>query len=51
VLALIMNHAPIGKYRLRFFPKESFAGMCGEYLIETRGISYLIVHVIKSLGI
>ena len=32
----ITNHAPIGEYRLRFFPKESFVCPCGEYSIETR---------------
>ena len=36
ITRLIMNHAPIGEYRLRFFSKESFACMCGEYIIETR---------------
>ena len=32
----ITNHAPIGKYRLRFFPWESFNCPCGSYPIETR---------------
>jgi len=32
----ITNHAPIGEYRLRFFPKESFTCPCGIYSIETR---------------
>jgi len=32
----IVNHAPIGKYRLRFFPKEEFKCPCGHYPIETR---------------
>jgi len=36
ITRLIMNHTPIGEYRLRFFPKESFTCMCGEYPIETR---------------
>jgi len=31
-----MNHAPIGEYRLRFFPKEPFACTCGDYPIEMR---------------
>ena len=35
VTRLIMNHAPIREYRLKFFPKESFACSCGEYPIET----------------
>jgi len=32
----ITNHAPIGGYRLRFFPKESFACPCRDYPIESR---------------
>jgi len=36
IMRLITNHAPIGEYRLRFFPKESFACICGEYSIEIR---------------
>ena len=32
----IMNHAPIGKYRLRFFPKKEFKCSCGLYPIESR---------------
>ena len=32
----ITNHAPIGEYRLRFFPKEDFKYPCGYYLIETK---------------
>jgi len=32
----IINHAPIGKYRLRFFPKEEFLCPCGLYFIESR---------------
>ena len=31
----ITNHAPIGEYHLRFFPKESFTPQ-GQYPIETR---------------
>ena len=30
----ITNHAPIGAYCLRFFPKESFACPCRDYPIE-----------------
>ena len=33
---LIINHASIDKYRLRFFPKESFTCMWGYCPIETR---------------
>jgi len=32
----ITNHAPIGEYRLRFFPWESFNCPCGSYPVETR---------------
>ena len=32
----ITNHAPIGKYRLRFFPREEFKYPCGLYPIELR---------------
>ena len=32
----IVNHAPIGKYRLRFFPKENFSCPCGLYPIKSQ---------------
>jgi len=32
----IVNHASIGKYRLRFFPQEKFKCSCGLYPIKTR---------------
>ena len=32
----ITNHAPIGEYRLRFFPNEEFKCPCGNYPIESR---------------
>ena len=32
----ITNHAPIGKYHLRFFPNEHFSCPCNEYPIKTR---------------
>ena len=32
----ILNHAPIGEYRLRFLPREDFNCPCGEYPIESR---------------
>jgi len=32
----IVNYAPIGEYRLRFFPREEFKCPCGHYLIEMR---------------
>ena len=36
VTRLITNHASIGEYRLRFFPKESSVCLCGNSPIETR---------------
>ena len=32
----IINHAPIGKYHLRFFPKEEFKCLDRFYLIKLR---------------
>ena len=32
----ITNHASIGKYRLRFFPREEFRCPCGMYPIKSR---------------
>ena len=32
----ITSHTPIGKYRLRFFPKEEFKCLCSVYPIESR---------------
>ena len=32
----ITNHAPIGEYRLRFFPREEFKCPCGLYPIKLR---------------
>ena len=32
----ITNHTPIGKYRLRFFPREEFRCLCSHYLIKSR---------------
>ena len=32
----ITNHAPIGKYWLRFFPRKEFDCPCGKYPIKTR---------------
>ena len=32
----ITNHAPIGEYRLRFFPREEFKCLCSHYPIESR---------------
>jgi len=32
----IVNHAPIGEYRLRFFPRKDFKCPCSDYFIETR---------------
>ena len=32
----ITNHAPIGEYQLRFFPREEFSCLCSLYPIEMR---------------
>ena len=40
----ITNHAPIGKYRLRFFPREEFKCPCGLYPIESR------CHILHECG-
>jgi len=32
----ITNHALIGKYRLRFFPREEFKCLCSLYPIKSR---------------
>jgi len=32
----IINHAPIGEYCLRFFPREDFSCPCRNYPIEIR---------------
>ena len=39
----IMNHAPIGKYRLRFFPKKEFKCSCGLYPIKSRYYIFMSV--------
>jgi len=36
VTRVITNHAPIGEYRLRFFPREEFKCPCGMYPIKSR---------------
>jgi len=36
VIRAIVNYAPIGEYRLRFFPREDFMCSCGKYPIKTR---------------
>ena len=36
VMRAITNHAPIGEYRLRFFPREEFKCPCSVYPIESR---------------
>ena len=35
-LRAITNHAPIGKYKFRFFPRKEFKYPCGLYSIESR---------------
>jgi len=36
ITRLITNHAPIGEYRLQFFPNESLVCSCGNSFIEIR---------------
>ena len=36
VIRTIVNHTPIGEYRLRFFSRENFTCLCGAYPIESR---------------
>jgi len=36
VSRVITNHALIGKYKLRFFPREKFSCPCRQYPIESR---------------
>ena len=36
VIRAITNHTPIGKYYLRFFPKENFSCLCRVYPIESK---------------
>ncbi len=36
VIRVITNHTPIGKYYLRFFPKENFSCLCRVYPIKSR---------------
>ena len=36
VTRVIVNHAPIDEYRLRFFPREDFSCLCKAYPIESR---------------
>ena len=43
----IINHAPISKYRLWFFPKEEFKCSCGLYSIELR---HYILHECKRFN-
>ena len=40
----ITNHAPTGKYRLRFFSKKEFKCPCGQYPIELR------CHILHEYG-
>ena len=40
----ITNHAPTGKYRLRFFPKEEFKCPCSRYPIKSR------CHILHECG-
>ena len=44
----IVNHALIGKYRLRFFPREDFSCPYGEYPIEMR---HYILHEYRRFNV
>ena len=43
----IVNHTPIGEYRLRFFSREDFMCPCGKYPIKTR---HYILHNCKRFN-
>ena len=43
----IVNHAPIGEYQLKYFPKEEFTCLCGIYPIESR---HHILHKCKRFN-
>ena len=47
VSRVITNHAPISKYRIRFFSREDFSCPCGIYPIESR---YHILHKYKKFN-
>ena len=47
VTRVIVNHIPIGKYRLRFFPREEFMCLYGKYPIKIR---YYILHDCKRFN-
>jgi len=47
ITRLITNHAPIGKYRQRFFPNESITCLCGNFSIETR--AYILSEYIQYM--
>ena len=51
VTRAIINHAPIGKYRLRFFPREEFKCPCSLYPIESRHHILHECYDLKSLGL
>jgi len=44
----IVNHAPIGEYRLRFFPRKDFSCLCRSYPIKSK---YHILHECKKLNV
>ena len=47
VTRTIVNHIPIGEYKLRFFPREDIMCPCGKYFIEIR---YHILHNCKRFN-
>jgi len=40
VMRAITNHAPIGEYRLRFFPDKDFSCPCNNYPLESRRMAH-----------
>ena len=51
VTRAITNHALIGEYRLRFFPREEFKYPCSLYPIESRHHILHEFYDLKSLGL
>ena len=48
-LTLITKHAPIGKYRLRFFPNKLITCSCGNSHIETRAYTFTWLQTVSKV--
>jgi len=46
----ITNHAPIGEYRLRFFPNKNFKCLCNNYSIKSRRHIFMNVEDLTGTG-